>query len=132
MSGPLVLLHVVSEGDPSITILRVLRLLVIHEISAAIPLFNNITLELATYLNNSVFPHDINFYYKLPVQPGCKWAETIRFTYWLDIPVICCTEHYQNSFSWLPFQIIKDFSSRIWIYILKYRQNVPQLFMKAV
>jgi hypothetical protein len=96
MSGPLVLLHIVPGGDPSVTILRVLSLLVIHEISAAITLLNSITLVLATYLNNSVLPKDVNFYYKLPIQPGCKRAETIPFTYWLDIPGICCTEQYQN------------------------------------
>jgi len=111
MSGPLVLLHTVPEGDPSVTILRVLSLLVIYEISVAITLLNIITLVLARYLNNSVFPQDVNFYYKLPVQPGCKRAETITFTYWLDIPGIYCTEHYQKSFFRLPFQIIKDSSS---------------------
>jgi len=60
MSGPLVLLHIVPEGDPSVTILRVLSLLVIHEILAAITSLNSITLVLATYLSSSVFPQDIN------------------------------------------------------------------------
>jgi len=61
MSGPLVvLLHIVPEGDPSVTILRVLSLLVIHEILAAITSLNSITLVLDTYLNSCVFPQDIN------------------------------------------------------------------------
>jgi len=132
MSGLLVLLHIMPEGDPSVTILGVLSFLVIHEISAAITLLNIITFMLATYLNNSVLPQDINFYYKLPVQPGCKRAETDPFTRWLDIPGICCTENYQKLFFRLPFQIIKVSSSRSYIHVLEYRRNVPQLFMKTV
>jgi hypothetical protein len=52
MSGP--------EGNPSVTILRVLSLLVIHEISIAIALLNSITLVLATYLNNILYFFYVN------------------------------------------------------------------------
>jgi len=55
MSGPPVLLHIVPEVNPLVTILRVLSLLVIHEISVANALLNSITLVLATYLNKILY-----------------------------------------------------------------------------
>jgi hypothetical protein len=61
MCQPLVLLHIMPEDDPSVTILSVMSLLVIHEILAAITSLNSITLVRATYLNSSVFPQDVNF-----------------------------------------------------------------------
>jgi hypothetical protein len=61
MCWPLVLLHVVPEGDPSVTILSALSFLIIHNISYAITSLNSGTLVFATRLSRSVFPQHIKF-----------------------------------------------------------------------